>query len=330
MAGWRLIVTIFLILLSCTPETGPAELASEMQAEISTLDAELASIDEEMGSVRDKLDVEQLKIRKDLLLTSTLQKRAEELADRRREVDEKLAGLLSAHGDLSGEKRLIHAYIARKSDYIYDLQAMMTETREKALAMVSIDTPAIEKKREMHLRTIETLEAEIGREVTALDRHFGQLDEVKKINLEFVKTYYQTLINSIPHKSEQLDVTQEEVLHAYLEKMKKLYPYSEFSKKAERKLVPLTARKHISELVGPPLVFVMIVFLVLCLGFGLCLKGYLRGKTREGEQEKVFTAVTSSHFFSSTEQGEKPARPQPELDSGIFDDDFGDDDDLPS
>ncbi|MCD4657033.1 MAG: hypothetical protein K8S87_05770 [Planctomycetes bacterium] len=138
------------------------------------------------------------------------------------------------------------------------------------------------------------IEKYIGAYLTQLQRDFSDFEEVREIDDEIVRPYYKQLISSLPKDNKKLTKDEKAVLHGHLSKIKKLFPYSDLTVKAERKLIPLTAKKQLSELTGTPLIFFLLILMLITFGYTLCLRGYLKHKQSELEVSEVYKPIADS------------------------------------
>ncbi len=150
------------------------------------------------------------------------------------------------------------------------------------------------------------IEKYIGIYLSMLQRDFSDFEEVREIDDEIVRPYYKQLISSLPTSDKKLTNGEKTVLHGHLEKIKKLFPYSDFTVKAERKLIPLTANKQLSELTGTPLIFFILIFMLITFGYTFCLRGYMKGKQSVLEVSEIYKPIACQQNVESEIDAEFP------------------------
>ena len=143
------------------------------------------------------------------------------------------------------------------------------------------------------------IEKYIGVYLTMLQCDFYDFEEVREIDDEIVRPYYKQLISSLPTTNTKLTDDEKTALHGHLEKIKLLFPYSDFTVKAERKLIPLTAKKRLSELTGTPLIFFILIIMMITFGYTFCLRGYMKSKQSVLEVSKIYKPIAGQQSIES-------------------------------
>ena len=140
------------------------------------------------------------------------------------------------------------------------------------------------------------IEGFIGDYLTLLQGNFSDFEEVREVDDEIVRPYYKKLISSLPSNNKRLTLEEKKVLHGHLKKIIKLFPHSNLTVKAERKLIPLTAKMQLSELTGTPLVFFLLILTAITFGYTVCLRGFLKHKQSEQEVSEIFKSIGSQQI----------------------------------
>ncbi len=162
------------------------------------------------------------------------------------------------------------------------------------------------------MTTLEAIEEELGAALTALQRRFPNDDSVQALDRKVVyEWHYRQLIqtlgrNMAPQQQpwnvernsgldgsprspalaegrESLESVNRELL-AQLERMKRLYPHSPFTRRAEQWIIEATAKRNLTDLQGWPVVMLLALVTLLVFGFIRCLTAYLR---RRQEDEPI-------------------------------------------
>lgn len=135
---------------------------------------------------------------------------------------------------------------------------------------------------DVHRSELDAIERRIGQQFTRLQELFPQSALVAKLEDKVLYRRYRELISNMPDRRIP---PQDEVQYLRkLAEMKELYPKSNFTRRAEKHLVPRTAKRSLWDLRGwPAAVFFVCVALIL-FAFGRCLAGYLKHRQAEDDE----------------------------------------------
>ncbi|MGE3852639.1 MAG: hypothetical protein AB7K09_12925 [Planctomycetota bacterium] len=146
----------------------------------------------------------------------------------------------------------------------------------------------------------EQLEDEIASRLTALQRRFNSSPIVGKLEDEVLRPRYEELMKSLANFEPETAATpagvqagQAQLLLSRLAELKRRYPLSDYTRKAEKHIVPRTAPRALLDLRGWPAAVFFCCLALLLLGFGRCLAGYIanRQKEEEAAASRVFRAA---------------------------------------
>ena len=166
----------------------------------------------------------------------------------------------------------------------------------KYLPNLPIDSESSIQYNEVFTQQYSMLERFIGEHLTALQKYFGEFEEVREVDNKIVRPYYKRLISSIPRQEKQLTTQQKRVLNDYLNKIIKLFPFSDLTVKAQRKLIPLTAKKRISELSGTSFILFLAIMSLITIGYTICMRGFLKHKQTDIVESRIFKPMGSQQF----------------------------------
>ena len=140
------------------------------------------------------------------------------------------------------------------------------------------------------------LEGQIAVRFTSMQRHFGSSQMIRQLEEEVLRPRYEELIKALAGLDADPTVAtasldeRTALLLASLADLKRRYPLAEYTRKAEKHIVPITAPRSLLDLRGWPAAVFFCCLALLLVGFGRALAAYIakRQKDDEAAAARVF------------------------------------------
>lgn len=149
--------------------------------------------------------------------------------------------------------------------------------------------------RRLDQQRLRALEEEVGARLTTLSSRFPESQRVKEVDRAIVFPRYQDLNGALSRmpaaNGDDVEIDPDDAadLLAALAELKRLYPRSAWTREAERKVSPLTAKRDLRDLWGWPVVIFLFFGLLLLTELGRCL-GAFRRRGPQVEKQQVLRA----------------------------------------
>ena len=260
----------------------------------------LLDIFDEEKNFRNQVSTEEYSIIQKSLLVQNIHEAESDGQVQEEKLAAKLLKYLHKYNDENSKNFVRKFFITTKLKQINEIDEYMKGRFKEYKSELLKECESDFVKRDFFDLQFNSFERYIGEQLTILQKYFSTFEEVKKKDLEIVQPYYKSLVSALPQENQQLESQEELILHDYMAKMKKLFPLSEWTIKAERKLVPIIAKQKLADLIGMPLALILFTIVMLIGGYYFCLRAYLKNRHVEDVTSIVFTP-RQSKFFMDTE-----------------------------
>jgi hypothetical protein len=131
-------------------------------------------------------------------------------------------------------------------------------------------------------------EERLAARFSELQRWCGANDAVADLEQVIVRRRYDDLIGSLPTTTtDSIPPAAAATFETQLREMKRLYPHARLTRRAESRLIPLTAKRTVGELEASRRALFLLCIALILLGYSSSLARYIKRRQGEDDEERL-------------------------------------------